>query len=200
MIDPSQPDSELPVFDRPQILIGMAITAVVLMAIARFVQWLSSSALLSWELSLEMALMGVGLGAAISLASLGLYFLWPAYRASAEVYLTLVLEPLVLTDILWLGLLPGLSEELLFRGVMLPALGGGALAIVISGICFGVSHMSSRAQWPYATWASVVGIALGAAAVAAGNLLVPVVAHITANILSATFWKLTHRPKAGEGA
>lgn len=193
MTDPSQPDTELPVFDRPQLLIGMAITAVVLMAIARFIQWLSHAALLSWSWSPEVALMGMGLGAAISLASLGLYFLWPLYRASAEVYLTLVLEPLVLADILWLGLLPGLSEELLFRGVMLPALGGGAMAIAVSGVCFGVSHMSGRSQWPYATWASVVGIALGASAVAAGNLLVPVLAHITANILSATFWKLTHR-------
>ena len=52
-----------------------------------------------------------------------IYRLWPAYRQSADVYLALVLKPLILMDLIWLGLLPGLSEELLFRGVMLPALG-----------------------------------------------------------------------------
>ncbi|NJN32355.1 MAG: CPBP family intramembrane metalloprotease [Synechococcales cyanobacterium RM1_1_8] len=53
------------------------------------------------------------------------------------------------------------------------------LAIALSGLCFGVSHPSGKARWPYAAWASVMGIGLGAAAVT-GNLLVPVVAHLVA--------------------
>jgi len=198
--DPARPNAELPPLERSQILIGIAVTAVVLMAIARFIQWLGNVPLWDWQWNGETLLVGVALGLAITVASLTLYYLWPAYRESAKVYLNMVLEPLVLPDILWLGLLPGLSEELLFRGVMLPALGGGVVAIVISGVCFGLSHMSGRSQWPYAAWASVVGIALGVSAVMTGNLLVPVIAHTVANLLSSTFWKLTNRTEAGEGA
>ncbi len=195
-----RPNSDFPPLDRSQILIGMAVTAVVLMAIARFIQWLGNVSLLDWHWDSETLLLGGALGLGITLASLTLFYLWPQYRTSAKVYLNMVLEPLALPDVLWLGLLPGLSEELLFRGVMLPALGGGVAAIVISGVCFGFSHMSGKSQWPYAAWASVVGIALGIAAVTTGNLLVPVIAHTVANLLSSTFWKLTHQTEAGEGA
>lgn len=196
--DPSQRDSNLLILNRPQILMGMAITAVVLMAIAHFIQWLSGTALLGWQWHPGMALVGLGLGGAITLASIALYFIWPAYQASAELYLHMVLDPLFLPDVLWLGLLPGLSEELLFRGVLLPALGGGAIAVGVSGLCFGVSHMSGKSQWPYALWASIVGIILGSATLATGNLLVPVLAHITTNVLSATFWKFAHRRRADQ--
>jgi uncharacterized protein len=198
--DPVRPSSDFPPLDRSQILIGMAVTAVVLMAIARFIQWLGNVPLMAWRLDSATLLLGGGLGLGITVASLALFYLWPAYRNSAKVYLNMVLEPLVLPDVLWLGLLPGLSEELLFRGVMVPALGGGLVAIAVAGICFGLSHMSGKAQWPYAAWASVVGIGLGVAAVATGNLLVPVIAHTVANLLSSTFWKLTHQTEAGEGA
>ena len=68
-------------------------------------------------------LLGVGIGVGITLLSGVIYQLWPAYRKSADMYLALVLKPLHWPDLLWLGLLPGLSEELLFRGVMLPAIG-----------------------------------------------------------------------------
>lgn len=169
---------------------GMAITALVFLVIAKGWQWWGNVPLLAWSWQPALAALGVGLGCAISLASLGLYAVWPAYRASAESYLNLVLRPLELADLVWLGLLPGLSEELLFRGVMLPSFGGGAIAVLLSGASFGVLHMSGRSQWPYALWASVVGIGLGAIALVTGNLLVPVMAHITANIVSALFWKL----------
>lgn len=200
MTDPTRPNADLPPLERSQILIGIAVTAVVLMAIARFIQWLGDVPLLDWQWTGETLLMGIALGLGITVASLSLYYLWPAYRNSAKVYLNMVLEPLVLPDILWLGLLPGLSEELLFRGVLLPALGGGVVAIAITGVGFGFSHMSSKSQWPYAAWASVVGIVFGIAAVVTGNLLVPVIAHIVANLLSSTFWKLTNQTEAGEGA
>jgi hypothetical protein len=120
------------------------------------------------------------------------YRLWPAYRQSADVYLELVIKPLVWPDLIWLGLLPGISEELLFRGVMLPALGLNLLGLIGSSICFGISHLSGLKQWPYAAWATAVGLILGLSALETGNLFVPILAHIVTNLISGVSWKMTH--------
>jgi membrane protease YdiL (CAAX protease family) len=99
----------------------------------------------------------------------------------------------VLPDLIWLGLLPGMSEELLFRGVMLPAVGLNAIGVVASSLLFGILHMSGRQQWPYVVWATTVGLLLGFSALATGNLLVPIVAHVVTNLVSSYLWKLDHR-------
>ncbi len=168
----------------------MAITALLLLVIAKGWQWWANMPLFNWSLSAGALLLGSLLGVGISCLSLLLYYAWPAYRTSAKTYLSLVLQPLQWLDLLWLGLLPGLSEELLFRGIMLPSFGNNGWAVVLSGMSFGVLHMSGRSQWPYAVWATVVGCGFGAIALLTGNLLVPVVAHIVANIFSAVLWKI----------
>lgn len=179
-----------PRLTRAQILSGMALTAIALLGLARLGQALFGVPILGWQWSLAVPLLGIGVGVMTTLVSLGLYRVWPAYRTGAEGYLTLVLEPLLWVDLLWLGLLPGLSEELLFRGVMLPGLGGGVGAVLGSSLCFGLLHMTNRQQWPYALWATVVGIIFASLAIATGNLLIPVMAHMTTNVLSGCLWKL----------
>ena len=87
----------------------------------------------------------------------------------------------------------GMSEELLFRGVMLPAVGLNATGVVASSLLFGVLHLSGPQQWPYVVWATAVGLLLGFSALATGNLLVPIVAHIVTNLLSSYLWKLDHK-------
>lgn len=140
----------------------------------------------------EALLLGIGLGLTITTASSLVYRLWSAYRRSADFYLELVLKPLLLPDLIWLGLLPGLSEELLFRGVMLPAFGLDITAVVVSSVCFGILHLSGSEQWPYVVWATSVGLLLGYSALLTGNLLVPIIAHIFTNLISSYFWKLGH--------
>ncbi len=130
------------------------------------------------------------MGVAITGASAIVYRFWPAYRQSADYYLELVLKPLVWSDLLWLGLLPGMSEELLFRGLLLPTLGLNPIGIVGSSLCFGILHLSGSQQWSYVVWATIVGMLLGFSAVATGNLLVPIVAHIVTNLVSSYLWKL----------
>ncbi|AIE73906.1 hypothetical protein D082_13780 [Synechocystis sp. PCC 6714] len=178
---------------RTQILAVMGFTAVLLLIIAKLWQWWGDVTLLKISFNVPDALLGLGLAAAIILTSGLIYRVWPAYRASADAYLAFVIKPLVWADLLWLGLLPGLSEELLFRGVMLSALGGGVLAVVVSSLVFGVLHLSSTEQWPYVVWATVVGLVLGYGAIASGNLLVPIVAHILTNWVSSALWKFNHR-------
>ena len=175
---------------RVQLLAAMGITAVVLLLISRFWLLFDSVAPLPLTWQPNHLLYGLGLGGAIILASTLVYQVWPAYRRSANFYLSFVLDPLLVADLIWMGLLPGLSEELLFRGVMLPALGLNLNGIIFSSLCFGVLHMSSLQQWPYVIWATAVGLSLGWAAVDTGNLLVPIVAHITANLVSSLLWKI----------
>lgn len=171
----------------------MGVTAIVLLLIAKVWLYFDSSALLSFDFSAPDLLIGVGVGVGITLLSGIIYQLWPAYRKSADLYLSLVLRPLHWPDLLWLGLLPGLSEELLFRGVMLPAIGLNWLGILVSGASFGVLHMSGVQQWAYVIWATIIGIILAMGGVATGNLLVPVVAHIVTNLISSSLWKLRHQ-------
>lgn len=183
---------EIEPLSRTQILVVMGVTAVILLAVAKVWQRLGSIELLPVIFNLNALLWGMGMAAGITATSSIIYWLWPAYRQSADIYLELVIKPLVLPDLIWLGLLPGLSEELLFRGVMLPALGLNIAAVVVSSLLFGILHLSGAGQWPYVVWATVVGFALGYIALFTGNLLIPIIAHITTNLISSLLWKLTH--------
>jgi len=177
---------------RVQILVAMAVTAVILLLVARLWLLFDSVSPLAVDLSISALLIGVGVGLGITVASAIVYRLWSGYRKSADYYLELVLKPLVWFDLIWLGLLPGLSEELLFRGVMLPAIGLNLFGVFISSVCFGVLHYSGSQQWAYVIWAAVVGGVLGFSALETGNLLVPIVAHVITNLVSSCMWKGKH--------
>ncbi len=196
MANPNNP--ELEPLSRTQILIFMGITAIFLLAIAKIWQKLGAVQLLSIQFNSQALLWSLGLAVGITIASSIIYRLWPSYRRSADMYLELVIKPLMWTDLIWLGLLPGLSEELLFRGVMLPALGLNIAAVALSSVLFGVLHLSGAGQWPYVVWASIVGFALGYCALVTGNLLVPVVAHIITNLVSGLLWKINNRTASNE--
>lgn len=189
MTNPNSNDPQMEPLGRMQVLSAMGITALVLLLIARF--WLLFDAvfLLPVAFHLEMVGLGVVLGVAITLASAGIYRLWPQYRQSADLYLKLVLHPLTWIDLIWMGLLPGLSEEFLFRGVMLTAIGLNMTGVIFSSLCFGVLHLSGLQQWPYVVWATLIGLVLGFSALTTGNLLVPIVAHIFTNLCSSLMWK-----------
>jgi len=188
------PDNpEIEPLTRTQVLIAMGVTAVVLLFVAKLWLYLGSVTLLPLIVAVDSILLGLGIGVGITSASSLVYRLWPAYRQSADFYLQLVLKPLLLLDIIWLGLLPGMSEELLFRGVMLPAVGLNAMGLVATSMLFGVLHLSGPQQWPYVVWASVVGLILGFSAIATGNLLVPIIAHVVTNLVSSYLWKLGNR-------
>jgi hypothetical protein len=181
---------EVPLLTRTQILVAMGVTAIALWIIAKLWLQFGNFSLMSWRWNEMELLLGVILALCITVLSSLAYRLWYAYRRSANFYLEMVLKPLTLSDILWLGLLPGLSEELLFRGVMLPAFGFDHAAVILSSICFGVLHLSGSQQWPYVIWATIVGLFLGYSALFSGNLLVPIVAHIVTNWISSLIWKM----------
>ena len=193
MAKPTSKQSEPESLSRSQILIAMGLTALLLLLVAKV--WLRLETLPKFPLfwSSQDLLRGLALSGGISGGSALLYKIWPRYRTSADGYLNFILKPLHWPDLVWIGLLPGLSEELLFRGVMLPALGLDGFGLVTSSLCFGVLHMSSLKSWPYAVWAAAIGLALGASALITGNLLVPVTAHVFANVAAGLTWKWQSR-------
>ncbi|BAZ31993.1 abortive infection protein [Cylindrospermum sp. NIES-4074] len=190
MVEQQKQEPEIPYLSRTQVLIAMGVTAIILWIVAKL--WLNfgNFSLFVWRWKERDLLLGIGLGLFITALSGLAYRLSPPYRKSADYYLEVVLKPLAMPDLIWLGLLPGLSEELLFRGVMLPALGFDHVAVIVSSLCFGILHLSGSEQWPYVMWATIIGIILGYSALLSGNLLVPIVAHILTNLISSYLWKI----------
>ncbi len=175
--------------NRDQILITIGGTAV-------FLGTITAIAILSFHLPLITVhwnfyhlLEGLSLGVLISGLSLGLHRSVSIFRHSADANLHTVVAPLAYQDLVWLGLLPGLSEELLFRGVLLPTIGLNWLGIILSSLIFGILHLSHPRHYIYALWAVLVGISFAFVTIISHNLLVSIVAHTTTNILSAWLWK-----------
>ena len=190
MVEQQNQEPEIPYLTRTQVLVAMGVTAIILWIVAKLWLHWSNIILFKWRWHEQDLLLGIGLGLIITILSSLAYRLLPNYRKSADYYLEMVLKPLAIPDLIWLGLLPGLSEELLFRGVMLPALGADHLAVIVSSLCFGVLHLSGPQQWPYVIWATLIGVILGYSALLSGNLLLPIVAHIVTNLLSSYLWKI----------
>lgn len=191
-MEKSPNNPELEPFTRTQVLVAMGGTALLLLIVARVILFVGNITMIPVKLTGLGLLQGLAIGLGITGASAIMYRLWPAYSRSADIYLKLVLTPLLWVDLIWLGLLPGLSEELLFRGALFAAIGLNPVGIIVSSICFGLLHFSGSQQWPYIVWATVVGAMLGYSALVTGNLFVPIVAHIFTNLMSGCLWKLKY--------
>lgn len=188
----TQIDPHLQPLTRTQLLIAMGVTAVLLGLLAKLWLQLGDVALLPIRWDVTTLPLAIAIAAIVTIISSLMYQFWAAYRSSADFYLEFVLKPLVLPDLIWVGLLPGLSEELLFRGVMLPAFGLDITGLVVSSVCFGILHLSNCKQWQYVVWATIVGFVLGYSAILTDNLLIPIVAHVLINLISSSIWKLKH--------
>jgi membrane protease YdiL (CAAX protease family) len=149
---------------------------------------------------------GLGLGrprpAAIAAACLGVVGLGPLSEVVLSVAQRLLpgltlgtidsINSAVVDAPLWVAvpvvaLLPGLSEELFFRGAFQRAFGAGAKAIVISGVAFAAYHVDPH----HALAILPVGLFLAWTAARTGTVWVPVIAHVVNNGLAITLTKLS---------
>jgi hypothetical protein len=174
---------------RSQVLIALAVTAIIFLGISKGWVYFTGIPMVPLYWQSEHAAIGAGIGLGVALLSSVIFELWESYRIAATEYLEMVLKPLEPIDLLWLGLLPGLSEEMLFRGVALPALGMNGIALIITSVVFGALHMASAKHLSYTVWAIAVGMMLGAVTIYTGNLLSAIVAHVLTNSLSGVIWK-----------
>jgi uncharacterized protein len=178
------------VLSRAQVLIVMVVTAIALIGVGKL--WIFLFEVKSVALNFSWLNLGMGLGVGLLVTGMSnlIYELWQDYRTAANTYLEIVLKPLEMQDLVWLGLLPGLSEEFLFRGVGIPGLGMNWQAIAITSVVFGFLHMAEMKYWQYTVWAAIVGAGFGAITLYSGSLLPAVTAHIFTNSLSGLIWKL----------
>jgi membrane protease YdiL (CAAX protease family) len=77
-------------------------------------------------------------------------------------------------DVVTIAALSGVTEELFFRGILLPEMG-----LTLSSICFGALHALCAV---YFAWATAVGALMGALALGSGSLVAPILAHATYNL------------------
>jgi len=89
----------------------------------------------------------------------------------------------LLVALVGVGLAPGVGEELLFRGWLLRALRvrlGAAAAVAISSLCFGALHLDPAQSLA----AGVLGLWLGAVAVATGSTRASILCHVANNVVA----------------
>jgi membrane protease YdiL (CAAX protease family) len=139
-----------------------------------------------------VALSGL-LGGALWVASVGLMELqstvWPPDPAYLELFRGIhrALAPSgpldAVVSVLVIAALPGLCEELVVRGVLLPSLARsipGAWAVVVSATLFAAMHLDAyRFAFTF-----VVGLVFGALRLRSGSLWSSVTAHVALNTLT----------------
>jgi len=183
------PEKKNETLSRSQVLIAMAVTAIIFLGISKGWVYITDIPMVELYWQPEHGAIGLGIGVGVALLSSLIYEVWESYRIAAQEYLEMVLKPLEPIDLIWLGLLPGLSEEMLFRGVALPALGMNGVALIVTSVIFGALHMASTKHLSYTVWAIAVGMMLGAVTMYTNNLLSAIVAHVLTNSLSGIIWK-----------
>ncbi|KAK9832776.1 hypothetical protein WJX81_000085 [Elliptochloris bilobata] len=127
--------------------------------------------------------------AGVTAARQALLHVWPAFAAASQRSNRQVLSALSPLDLLWVAAVPGISEEFLFRGALIPATFPDWRGALVAGAAFGVLHVGGGRNWAFAAWAGAVGAVYGAAFLATGDVRVPMAAHTLANLAAAGLWK-----------
>jgi membrane protease YdiL (CAAX protease family) len=106
-----------------------------------------------------------------------------------------LLQQCSLAELALFGLAAGLGEEMLFRGVLQPALGTvlgpllgegyePAAGLIAAGVLFGLAHCVTPT---YAVLAALIGFILGGLLLATGNLLVPITTHTVYDLVAIVY-------------
>lgn len=116
---------------------------------------------------------------------------WSDFRDSSEAANREILTSLEPLDYIVIACLPGISEELFFRGALMPILGLNWIGALLTGTIFGVLHLGNGRKYSFAIWATFVGFAYGIGTIASSSILVPMVSHSINNIIGGLLWRFT---------
>lgn len=109
----------------------------------------------------------------------------PVLESLGEMVASMSGEQLLLS-LLVIGMMPGISEELLFRGYVQTRFTqrwGVVVSVVLTSIMFGAYHMDAV----QGTFAAVMGLYLGAIAERAGSIVPAMIAHAANNTFGVLF-------------
>lgn len=118
---------------------------------------------------------------------------WPDFAESSEAANQQVLSSLQPLDYLVVAILSGFSEELLFRGTMLPLIGVNWKSALVVGIIFGLLHLGNGRKYSFAIWATFVGFAYGYATILSSSIIVPMASHAANNLVGSIIWRYTSK-------
>ncbi|XP_065875145.1 uncharacterized protein [Euphorbia lathyris] len=118
---------------------------------------------------------------------------WPDFAESSEAANQQVLTSLEPLDYIVVSFLPGISEELLFRGALLPIFGMDWKSALLSASVFGVLHLGSGRKYSFAIWATFVGLVYGYAAIVSSSIVVPMASHALNNLVGGILWRNTSK-------
>lgn len=114
---------------------------------------------------------------------------WPDFAESSEAANRQVLSLLQPLDYIVVAFLPGISEELLFRGALLPLFGLTWKSALVIGAVFGALHLGSGRRYSFAVWATFVGFAYGLATIISSTVIVPMASHALNNLTGGILWQ-----------
>jgi sodium transport system permease protein len=153
----------------------------------------------------RMSLLSLVAGTTLWAASLGLlelqYTLWAPPGEYVEIFRRLheALRPTGVVDaavsVLAIAVFPAACEEILVRGIVLPAFVrsfGPAVAVVASAVLFGLMHLDPY-RFPFT---AAVGLVLGIARLRTGSVLPTILAHTTLNALTFVVTPYLDQPTA----
>jgi membrane protease YdiL (CAAX protease family) len=136
----------------------------------------SEAALPEGALLLRHVLLGLLTGVGVIASSR----IWIGYTRTGRALaarLAEILGPLSGAQVVVLALASGLGEEAFFRGALQPRVG-----LVLASLLFGAAHLVPRRELaPWAGFAALAGVLLGALFDYTGNLLAPAIAHVLIN-------------------
>ena len=142
--------------------------------------------------------LGLGSGAALLLAAWLLERTLPSFRHTSR-RLERLVRDLRLPPWAAFGaaLLSGVSEELFFRGWLLPT--GG---LWLQALIFMALHPAGRSGWSYTLFTGVAGLVFGLLTLASGSLWPALIAHVAVNLHGFTLGgeRLRRRPSVEVGA
>ncbi|KAK9188771.1 hypothetical protein WN944_020176 [Citrus x changshan-huyou] len=134
-----------------------------------------------------------GLVVLVSLCRYLLLKTWPDFAESSEAANQQVLTSLEPLDYLVVAFLPGISEELLFRGALLPLFGMDWRSVLAVATVFGALHLGSGRKYSFAVWATFVGFAYGYATIVSKSIVVPMASHALNNLVGGILWSYTSK-------
>ncbi|XP_015693295.1 uncharacterized protein LOC102709083 isoform X3 [Oryza brachyantha] len=141
----------------------------------------------TWHLELV-----VGLVIIVSSSRYILLQTWSDFRNSSEAANRQMLTSLEISDYIVVACLPGISEELLFRGALMPIFGLNWISALVTGAIFGILHLGNGRKYSFAIWATFVGVAYGLAALASSSIIVPMASHSINNIIGGLIWRFSN--------
>ena len=156
---------------------------LVMIGLAWFIAHIRGQSLAAWfpaaHWPVDVAL-GATLGGILALLVWQLDYFIPALRRIRELLLTtLDLQTFSYRDALFLGILAGLPEEMLFRGAIQPVIGW-----LVTSVLFGALHSLTRTYFLYAT---IAGLVLGGLTLWRSNLWASVAAHCIFDMVTFIF-------------